>query len=427
MLAIFIHIASFKPLRDTIISVKKKKTQTELITAEEKYDSNRPFHITVGTSIQPGSKVDFEHELRLLKAALLYADKVKLCSLSSSLLVPLAQIKDLTKNEKIDVAAMMFQAFVDSSEDESVRQMSSLIPTLAEMQRRRKIKQEIKRHLSPDAFLIIHRLDKAFQGFIGGIETAVDSGINNITGGVKLNELEYALKNDLIEFQEIDPNTSHVVEDYFDLIKQAINSDKTYPLLDSSTSNLVSLAIKEGKIEIPDISLARARGVGLSADILSKLPLFDMASVDEIIDIRQELERPLVRFRSAMIEYSEEIKSSAWDKDFPLECESIFRKRVQPAILDIEEAVKANKRLHVLTKTFVNEKGLVTASSLGLLLASANNLIDTVSQFFTIAAIPTATILMKSEMEYRDKSKEIEQNQLYFYYKSGEKLKSKYV
>jgi len=404
--------------------VKKKNLQRLNANNDNKvlFD-RRPFHITVGTSIEPGSKIDIEHELRLLKAALLYADNVKLCSLGSSLIVPLAQIKDLSKDEKIEVAAMMFQAFVDSTENESYRQMSSFIPTLAEMQRRRKIKQEIKKHVSPDVFLAVHKLDKAFQQFIGGMDLAVDSGINNITGGVRLYELETALKSGLIEFQSIDSNTNHVVEDYLSIVANAINSDQTYPLLDSPTSNIISLAIKEGKIEVPDISVARAKGVGLSADLLSRLPLFDSASVDEIVDIRQELEGPLVRFRSAMIEFSDEIKSSAWEKEFPLECESIFLKRVEPAILEIEESVKANRRLHVYVETFVNEKGLVTASSLGLLLASINNFVDTVSQFISIAAVPAATIMVKSELDHRQKAKEIEQNQLYFYYKSGMLLK----
>lgn len=392
---------------------------------EKNFPIRRPFHITVGTSLEPGKKIDIEHELGLLKAALLYADKVKLCSLGTSLIVPLAQIKDLTKNEKIEVAGMMFQAFAESSEDESIRQMSSTIPMLVEMQKRRKVKGEIKQRVTPDVYLAIHKLDKAFQQFIGGMDSAVDSGINNITGGIRLNELETALKSDLIELESIDSNSDHVVEDFFNIVTNAINSDQTYPLFDSPTSNFVSLAIKEGRIEVPDISVARSRGVGLSADLLSRLPLFDVASVDEIIDIRQELGEPLVRFRSAMIEFSDEIKSSAWDKDFPLECESIFLKRVEPAILDIEEAVKANRRLHVYLETFVNEKGFITASSLGLLLASANNLVDTASQFIPMALVPATTIVVKSEMEHRNKAQEIEQNQLYFYYKSGELLRNR--
>ena len=384
----------------------------------------KPFHITVGTSIEPGGKPDLKHDLRLLKAALLYGDKVKLCSLGSSLVMHLAQYRKLTSDEIIQVATMLFQNYVDSSSDENVQRVSPLIPILGELQRNRKLKRELKSRYPYEVVLQIHKLDKEFGNLVKGIVPAFDKGIDKITGGVKLNELELAVDSGLIEFQSINPDSNNIGQDYFDIIANAIQSDQTYPLLDNPTGRLVDAAIKEGMIDVSEISVARARGVGLASDSLQNLPLFDNASVDEVISIRRELEKPLIRFRSSMIEFSAEINSATWDRDFPLECETVFHRKVRPAILEIEESVRDNRRLRVYRETFVKEKGIMALSSLGLIVASSSGLIDTVSQFLSASAPPLAWIIMESERQIQEHSKLIERNQLYFYYKSGQLLRN---
>ena len=45
-------------------------------------DSNNLFHITVGSTPITHKELSLENDFRLLKAALLYADKVKFCSIS---------------------------------------------------------------------------------------------------------------------------------------------------------------------------------------------------------------------------------------------------------------------------------------------------------------------------------------------------------
>lgn len=383
-------------------------------------------HITVGTSMEPHGQVDIDHELRLIKAALLYADKVRLCSLASSFLVQFAQFTKLPKEDRIHVASQLLQQAIDSSQDESMRQLSPWIPYLAEIRKKRKLKSELKKHMTGAEFLQLHRLDKEFGNLIDGLNPAFDESLRQLTDRKSLGELERAIDSGLIELQQIDPNTDHVVQDFFDAVVDSINSDQTYPLFDAHTADLVNLAMKEGLLEVSDVSAARAKGVALSGDLLRRLPLFDSVSIDQIIEIRQELDKPLIRFRAAMMDFSDEIVSAAWDSDFSRECESILVKKVEPAILEIEEAVQSNRRLRVYTETFVNEKGLVAASSLGLLLASASNLVDTISQFVPAAALPTATIVLKSELKHKENREEIERNQLYFYYKSGELMQSQH-
>lgn len=318
----------------------------------------------------------------------------------------------------------MVSTFLQFNETRSdnPEQIAHFINMLKLLQKDRRIKKALKKELSHNDYVTLHRADKMFRDMIQGSKRAFQEGITRVTEGVRIDELEAALKTGLIEFHWVEPAGDKVIEEFFNVVSEAVTSGKTYPLFDDVTGGLVSAAIKENKLTPPDVSIGRAKNVGLSADLLSRLPLFDNASVSEVIDIRKELDKPLIRFRSAIIKYSSEIESASWDKDFPQECEQLFREKVAPAILEIEETCKANRRLLVYFNKLFDEKVIVGASALGVLLASASELPNTIAQFIPVTA-GTAAILYKAEKEWREKKQELEKNQLYFYYKTGEALK----
>jgi hypothetical protein len=70
---------------------------------------------------------------------------------------------------------------------------------------------------------------------------------------------------------------------------------------------------------------------------------------------------------------------------------------------------------------FEEKKVIVGASALGVLLASASDLPNTIAQFMPTTA-GVAAVLYKAEKEWREKNEEVERNQLFFYYKAGKFL-----
>jgi hypothetical protein len=71
-------------------------------------------HITVGAA--PRSDFNLTHELRLLKAGLLYADKVRLCSLSSAVAVTLPYLSVLPDKEILELTLQAAKALNQSPE-----------------------------------------------------------------------------------------------------------------------------------------------------------------------------------------------------------------------------------------------------------------------------------------------------------------------
>jgi hypothetical protein len=67
-----------------------------------------------------------------------------------------------------------------------------------------------------------------------------------------------------------------------------------------------------------------------AAGFLARLPTFPPAKVDEIIDIREELQGPLVRFRGAMVKVAREFTAEPWERDFAGHCKMLGSRPFTP-------------------------------------------------------------------------------------------------
>lgn len=365
--------------------------------------STEVLHITV--AVAP-SKLDLTTDLNMLKAAMLYADKVRLCSFSSSMLVWMQRLQSADIVRVFDSFVRFYQSLNNQALRAKVapliQQYKSIRPRLRYALRQMGSSREaraIRESLRAE-------LERVIEELIGesakGLNLALDSGV--------------------VELQFFDVKGRKVAEEYFSVVADAVVSGITYPLLDEPTGDLISSAIAEGKIVPLGTSVDRAKQVGLPSSLFARLPLFDKASIDEVVDIRRELHSSLARFRSAMIRFSQEIESAPWSRDFPLEVERIYYEYVEPAILEIEEACKSNRMLlELITKPI--ETPDIWLAGLGLLLDAqygGGSLPDLLGKALMAGGVTSSAI--KVVKEWRERNEEVRKNQLYFYYKVRESL-----
>lgn len=168
--------------------------------------------------------------------------------------------------------------------------------------------------------------------------------------------------------------------------------------------------------------VARAKHVGLATKIIEKLPLFEYASIDEILDIRNELEKPLVRFRAGVLKFSSDIKNSSWDKDFIIDVENIMIKEVEPAILEIEESIKQNQYLSMLVKRMTTKPVAgITGGALGFGISSLTQFSELYAPVIGLLS-GTAFTAYDVYKEWQKNNIGIEKNCMFFYYKVGKFL-----
>jgi hypothetical protein len=206
-----------------------------------------------------------------------------------------------------------------------------------------------------------------------------------------------------------------MLEEYIEQASGALENSATYPLFDDLTGDFVAEAIRAGLISASEASTARGRYSGISADLLQRLPMFETATLSDVLAIGRELEIPLRGFRLAVADFSREIRSAAWEPGFPDEADALFREKVEPAVETIEHDIRENRSLEEFawrTARYGAGPGVI-----GAVVGSMADLTQLAGVAFGVGSG-----VVKALAERRDKARKIHGNQLYFYYRAGKAL-----
>lgn len=88
---------------------------------------------------------------------------------------------------------------------------------------------------------------------------------------------------------------------------------------------------------------ARSRRTDIAARLLRKLPAFDQATVEEVLDIREELRGPVVRFRKFVDTVGRDAPSET--EAFDEYLDELVRTEVDPALSELDELVHQDSYL----------------------------------------------------------------------------------
>lgn len=391
-----------------------------------------PFHITIGA--YPAKNLTLDQEIKLVKSSILYGDKIKLYSITASVMTMVGGIGDVP-------TALKFRLLQKVAPHLPIENREGLMKSLQFYEGA--IKQK---HRSGQILLHIKSFEKQLNSQWGMIKDkavtmlqeagmseltkAIDAGLLSLHNFENTEKAEFAVdymaecvnsaisaKAPPLSLTINDCETDNMVNEFVNGITSAISDRSTYPLFDYQTSSLVKAGIEANVFCPGKIVLNKGKNIALAAHLFSKLPDFTDLPIEDVINIRAELDKPLTRFRSAIIKYSDCINSAFWDSDFEHEAETTFNKDVAPSILDIEDSIKSNSFL-VKTIRALADKPLAvpTGSGLGIALSKFSDLPDVLSQALGIGAA-VAPIVYDAYSQWKDKNRQAEQNLLYFYYR----------
>jgi len=167
----------------------------------------------------------------------------------------------------------------------------------------------------------------------------------------------------------------------------------------------------------------KLRAARVAAEILEMLPGFSTATVEEIRDIRKELEPYVVSFRKAIVDISNKIRSAPWDDEFPHEVERELQLRLYPAVAEIEAQVQANSYLkEILHRAAKDPLVIPAASAFGLLLSSATQASTLIAQVASGVA-GAGLLAFEAHEAWEEKRRKTESNEFFFYYRASRLLK----
>lgn len=361
-----------------------------------------------------------EQDMMFVKAALLYSDTITLVSPVASTYFQLTD-KANDKNEK--TLFNLIKKVVPFCEKADPLLCGTINQTLGQFGEIINSKQYNSIPIN-----IRYQIRQALHEFSNGIKTVLVQNLGE-TNCNSLTKLVDSKKVKLYDFQTSFSNDDTYAYEFYNILRNSVGNAQTFPLFDDLSNSLIKSAIKEGIITLNSTNEFEAKHANLTSNLLIALPSFEFATIDEILDIRKELETSLVRFRSKLLSYDSEIQSMPWDDDFQFECIKLYQQEVAPAVLEIDELTKESSFLKNLGYGFLtDESALRNAGELVITIAMAgaisafSDVLSSGQALLTAGGAYTASKVATAFKEYKSKQSEITRKDMYFYHRAGKLL-----
>ncbi len=368
-------------------------------------------HLRIAVAVMPnGTDISLDGDLRLVKPALLYADRVTLYSPGAAILSLIQRSLD--------------QGF-DIANPDWLDHVERTLPEAAEMAQALRRLEALRQKPDPTPE---ERLWLAnYTHFRNAMEDAFRSEIvpeeEARLGSAGFAELRLAVEAGLLT---VDPlvteadeylgqaMAARAMERLLHKLGGVLADGAAHPLFDDFVGNLVRAGVAEGRFRPVDIVDARGRQVAMASQFMHDLPAFPQATVSEILDIRRHLSAPLVRFRSAIVELGSQVKSASYETGYLEEVEDIARLRIEPALLEIEEEIRANASLRQLVVHAVGDAKTFLGAALGFGIAQTTDL----PTMLGAAGVTAVQACLTAVMEQRTEASRISRHELYFLYRT---------
>lgn len=305
-----------------------------------------PLEVTVATvATQPGG-LSLAQETRLVKAALLYADHVTLASVMATFVGGFMAIQ---------------QAGADATKAATLRALGALGKSdayLEEIERMRR-----KRHKLPQEIIELAKFDR----LLARVAQQFGESLSKVVQAADPSELDLAARRGVLTLEPLglDNNEASVeliTQRFFDVLAGTVRAGSTtYPMLDDSTSGLMRAMLSEGVVS--EVDLVPARQAGLAGHFIQTLEAFPDASMDVVLDAREELRKPLGRFRAAVIELAASVETSPFEPAFPETAKNLYRQHVVPALAELEETARQLNVKEALRRQVARGRGLRPATA----------------------------------------------------------------
>ena len=242
-------------------------------------------------------------------------------------------------------------------------------------------------------------------------------------------ELESAVARKLVRINknvDVGKDGDAVIEAFTAELKRYLLDPTKFVLLDATVSSLARAMIKEGHIQLPVRAASNSMEATLGTGILSRLPAFTAAPFDEVMDLRQDLEEPLGRYRRKVSHLRGDMQTEPFDQHIQAEVDAVWRNEVDPAIAEIRLAMADHSLVRELLKSAganLSDFAKGVAMPAGLTVFSAN-MLDVGTAVATglagVAAVaPTVTGALLKRQEGRASART---HDLYYLYEVNRRL-----
>ncbi len=348
-------------------------------------------------------QIDLSHELAMVKAGLLYGDKVRLVSLQGAAIATIAAFVSATGDER---RRLLEHLVADRSAESAVA-----VAELGRLRRRRgKTPKELIEFAQFEA-LVGKAADRAWSSMLGILEES------------RIAELVPAIKADVLSLHPLGLEEGKGLDDgvvlrWADVLTSLVEpGSNAFPLLDDGAGRLVRSRAQDRGSEPP--RGGRAQQMRLAADLIANLPAFPDAPMEVVLEARQRLGAPLARFRAALIILARTIEEFPGDPDFAVRVQDVWTAEVAPALQDLKQAEIDQGIGRLLSRSIVD----VSPTRIGeAAVAVASAAANQIPLMVGAAAVGAVDVVASAYRRHRELGEAMNGNRFLFLYAADDQL-----
>lgn len=289
-------------------------------------------HITVGVG---EADALLETDERLVRVSLLYADRVTLLSPAAYMLDAAALMRQASGSELFEIVRRVGPLLgpVDPRMTQVSRALAGAFIEQQAPQLRAEFTQAVDEITDSPAMRALDLVRR--RGLLD-----IDSLARRSSDDEVLARLEAS------QTSSSGSNAARSTDVLFARLANLLGTDGlSLPLLDDITGDIARQGLEEGLFIAARTTGHRGAEVGAASGFLERLPTFPNATMDEVLDVRDSLNEPLITFRAEVVRLSEAMAGHALDGSLAIDVEREWRATVQPALAAIDDAVRSDRYL----------------------------------------------------------------------------------
>ncbi|KQX68551.1 hypothetical protein ASD06_17600 [Angustibacter sp. Root456] len=372
-----------------------------------------------------------ERDLLLVRSAILYADTVQLVSPGAAMLANVATLANGDERNLLGLLTSLDDgtiAHLGASElPENWREVLSrmaafgdeewdLVESLAGQpvpQEARSASKEFRERLRQAA----SEMQQVAAGMIQ------DSGANELTAAFDAGLLTLS-PSGLDKGADAESFTAG----YVDILRGLLRNTSAHLLFDEQIRDLVRSLINEGQVEPSTLTMVQAGRAAIGSGLVARLPAFPGVPLDELIDLRSDLDDPLSRYRRSVAQMSAQMNVSAVNPELEAEIDDLWTVEVDPTLRDLREGLAEHGLVRDVARSLAEDVSSVVAGATGSTITLGFTSLSHLSGWLQVAggALPLASALAGSAIKgihaRGDGQHEVQRHDLFYLVELGRRL-----
>lgn len=307
--------------------------------------SNNHIRIVSGVQDMSATTASFSEDVKMVRSALLYADRVEMFSAGTSML---RQMKEFTADGDLDLTLRMYAIMAQTeSIDLSTRtQLMALIQVMETYAERRQMFNRSSHRNNPE----FRKVDSLFNESLKSLRRVGNETKRTVErmwlnyGG---NELDFAVEAGLLaindEWADALIENMDSVDEAAEILGEAITTAKGNLLFDSMAGGLARAMHKEGRLILPNFHQTNIRTTRLGNQMILLLPNMAQVDVEKVLEVKKEVSASLTSYRRSTRSLQEKLKEDALSPHLDEEIEQLWFDDVSVQVEELTQAVYDSK------------------------------------------------------------------------------------